>query len=199
MNQELKSALIVCVFDKSGSMRHIKDDAIGGFNSFIEKHKRMNGKTWLTLVLFDTDYEKVFDYMDVEDIKPIDTDTYVPGGCTALLNAIGRSINETKRKLALLADHVRSELVIFVILTDGLENASRKFSTSEVSRLIDHQQEIEGWEFAFLAANQDAFQGAGALSMRRCNTRGFEATRQGIRDSIDGYLDMPAFLRKKGD
>ncbi|MCA9271003.1 MAG: VWA domain-containing protein, partial [Planctomycetales bacterium] len=153
---------ITLVVDRSGSMASIREDAEGGVNDFIRRQAAEPGEAWLTLVQFDTEYEFVHRGVRVQDAAP-----YVlqPRGMTALLDAMGRAVVETGQRLARLPECDRPGLVVFVVMTDGLENSSREFSGPQVKEMIEHQQKVYNWQFTFLGANQDAFAEADAVGI----------------------------------
>lgn len=153
---------ITLVVDRSGSMGEIQSDAQGGVNAFIEKQAAEPGEALLTLVQFDTEYEFVH---KGEPIKQVPKYTLMPRGMTALLDAVGRAINETGERLAKIAEQDRPGLVVFVIMTDGLENSSHEFTSSQVKEMIEEQQTKYSWHFTFLGADQDAFAEAGKLGI----------------------------------
>ena len=174
---------IAFVLDRSGSMNPIADDAIGGFNTFLKDQQALPGQARLTLVLFDHEYLVVHNSVDIQAVGPLDSNTYVPRGMTALLDAVGRTIDDTGARLAATPEEQRPAKVIVAILTDGQENASRDYTFAKVSGMIKHQQEKYSWEFIFLAANQDAIAAAGALSIHAKDAIAFQPTGQGIRDA----------------
>ncbi len=153
---------ITLVVDRSGSMAHIREDAEGGINTFIGKQAEEAGEALLTLVQFDTEYEFVHAGVPIENASEYEL---VPRGMTALLDAVGRAINETGERLANMAEEDRPGLVTFVVVTDGHENSSKEFKKSQIKELIERQQNDYGWHFTFLAANQDAFAEAGELGI----------------------------------
>lgn len=153
---------ITLVVDRSGSMDAIKSDAEGGVNTFIAEQAKLPGEALLTLVQFDTEYEFVHKGTPV---KKVGKYKLVPRGSTALLDAVGRAINETGDRLAKMAEADRPGLVVFVIVTDGLENSSREFTKAKVKEMIEHQQRVYKWHFNYLAANQDAFAEGAALGV----------------------------------
>lgn len=153
---------ITMVVDRSGSMQGIREDAEGGINAFIDAQKQEEGETLLTLVQFDTEYEFVHNGTPVADVGAYQLK---PRGSTALLDAVGRAINETGRRLADMNEAVRPGLVVFVIVTDGQENSSREFSRAKIREMIQHQQTVYNWQFSFLAANQDAFAEGAAMGI----------------------------------
>ncbi len=176
---------LVFILDRSGSMAGLVDDTIGGFNSLIEKQKRKDGKCFVTTVLFDTRFETLHDRVDLSAIKPMTEEDYVPGGCTALLDAVG----DTIRHIAHIHRYSRPEDVpentIFVITTDGMENASRRFSTGEIRRMVEHEESKYGWQFVFLGANIDAFAAAGAIGIRPERATNFYSDADGMRLGFD--------------
>jgi len=172
---------IAFVLDRSGSMNSIAGDAIGGFNSFLAQQQAEPGEAHLTLVLFDHEYLVAQDNVDIHSVPPLDTRTYVPRGMTALLDAIGRTIDAIGTRLANTPEDQRPGKVIVAILTDGMENASRDYDNRRVADMISHQQEKYAWEFIFLAANQDAIATAQTLSIQAKDAIAFDATGQGVR------------------
>ena len=153
-------AEIIIVMDRSGSMESVKSDTIGGFNAFLKKHKEAaKGEVLVTLAQFDDRYDIVYSGNPVWTAPLLTNGTYVPRGMTALYDAVGRTINEVGSRLERTPDYDRPSKIIFVILTDGAENSSKEFSQSQVQEMIKHQQEKYSWQFVFLGADQDAFQG----------------------------------------
>jgi hypothetical protein len=143
-------------------MQEIRTDAEGGVNAFIENQAKESGQAYLTLVQFDTEYEFLHKGVSIDQVPKY---TLTPRGATALLDAIGRAINETGERLSKMDEADRPGLVVFVVMTDGLENSSREFSKSRIREMIKHQQEKYGWQFTFLGADQDAFAEADALGI----------------------------------
>ena len=158
-NKKKPTALIVCVLDRSGSMGSIIDDAIGGFNTFLETQKSNDKCTSnMTVVLFDDHYDFLCQNKPVKEIEPFSRQTWVPRGSTALLDAIGKTINTTVKDVEALDKKDQPERVIFVIVTDGQENASKEFQKSQVSDMIKDGREKRKWEFVFLAADEGGIQ-----------------------------------------
>ena len=151
---------LVFVLDKSGSMSGLEKDTIGGFNSMLAKQKEVDGECLITTVLFDNGYELLHDRIDICAVSPITEKEYSVGGSTALLDAIGRTINKISNAQRHTADEFRAENVMFVIITDGEENASREYLSDKVKAQIQRQKEKYGWEFLFLGANIDAVETA---------------------------------------
>lgn len=156
---------LVFILDKSGSMCGLEKDTIGGYNSMLEKQKKLPGECIITTVLFDNHYELLHDRIDSRAIKPITEKEYYVGGSTALLDAIGKTIHKIGMAQKNTAEDYRAEKVMFVIITDGAENASRFYSAQEVKEMIQRKKERYGWEFIFLGANIDAVETAGRFGI----------------------------------
>lgn len=155
MNQNLTE--VIFVLDRSGSMGHLTDDTIGGFNSLIEKQKEdNNGEVKVTTVLFDDYYEMLHSCIDIKEIQPLTRKEYYARGTTAMLDAVGRTIDSIGERLAATPEEERPSQILFVITTDGYENASRKYSWEKVKSMIEHQRTKYNWNFIFLGANIDA-------------------------------------------
>ncbi len=182
MNNNLTE--IACVIDRSGSMESIRDDAIGGFNSFLDTQKKQPGDARLTLVLFDNEYLVPENGTPLARVKPLDATTYVPRGSTALYDAIGRTINEVGARLASTPEPDRPGKVIVAILTDGQENASTEFSRETIATMISHQQKAYAWEFVFLAANQDAVTAAEAIAIKKADAFQFTSDKPGMANAM---------------
>ena len=170
---------LVFVLDRSGSMAGLEKDTIGGFNSLIKDQRTADGKAYVTTVLFDTEFIYVHDRADISTVTPMTERDYVPRGCTALLDAVGMTI----RHIAGIHKYSRPEDVpsktIFVITTDGMENASREFTHEKVKALIEKEQKKYGWEFMFLGANIDAAATAGSMGIERASN--YKADECGTR------------------
>lgn len=147
---------LVFILDKSGSMEGLEKDTIGGFNSMIERQKKESGEAYVSTILFNDESKVIHDRVPIKDVPKMTAEEYYVGGCTALLDAVGEAI----RHIGNIHKYARKEDVpektLFVITTDGLENASRRYNYREVKRLITNQREKYGWEFIFLGANIDA-------------------------------------------
>ena len=155
---------ITMVLDRSGSMQSIKDDTIGGFDAFISEQRRLPGRCTVSLVQFDNVYEEVYTGRDLADVPGL---TLVPRGSTAMLDAIGRAVNATGARLAAMPEDRRPGTVIVGIMTDGLENASREFTFPMVKALIEQQEQVYGWTFMYMGANQDAIEVGASLGVAR--------------------------------
>ncbi|XCP84027.1 vWA domain-containing protein [Roseburia hominis] len=151
---------LVFILDRSGSMSGLEKDTIGGFNSMLANQKGLGGECRITTVLFDNHYTLLHDRIDIRAVSPMTEKEYFVGGSTALLDAIGITIDKLIRVQKNTAEEYRAGKVIFVIITDGEENSSREYSSDKVKAMIEHEKEKYGWEFVFLGANIDAVQTA---------------------------------------
>lgn len=182
------TADITVVLDRSGSMESIKSDTIGGFNTFLQEQKdTLDEGDLLTLVQFDDQYEVVHDAVPLEKVEPLDDKTFVPRGWTALLDALGRSINSTGARLAAMKEEDRPKKVIFVIVTDGLENRSKEFKHKQIMEMIEHQSEKYSWDFIYLGANQDAIKVGNSLGIATSDSMTYAATSSGTRGAWKGF------------
>ena len=169
---------ITVVLDRSGSMASVADDTRGGFDTFVADQKKAPGEAVLTLVQFDDTYEFVYNARPIRDIGKLE---FVPRGSTALLDAIGRAINETGDRLRKMRESDRPGKVVFVIITDGQENASHEFTKAKVNDMISHQRNQYKWEFVFLGANQDAIQEASAIGISGLNAMTYSHNAGGVK------------------
>lgn len=171
---------IICILDRSGSMHPTLDDAIGGFNQFLQEQRREPGEARITTVLFNHKRETLYTALPLPQAPDMDHNTWRPTGQTALLDAIGYVLHDQ-------SDRIRqegwSENVIVCILTDGQENASRYFSNYSLAALI-HEKEAAGWSFVFLAANQDAFNTARAMGMSEEHVMNYETAGGGTHEAF---------------
>lgn len=176
----MKSEIVV-ILDRSGSMGTIKDDAIGGYNTFIEEQKKVKGEATVTLVQFDHEYDVIYENIPINEVVPLNGSTYVPRGMTALYDAIGRTINKVAaRHTCPICD--KDTKIIFAILTDGQENCSKEFRQSAINDMITKRRGHDYyWEFIFLAANQDAFATGSALGINSVDTFNFCADSDGTK------------------
>ena len=158
---------IVFILDRSGSMRGLEKDTIGGYNGMMDKQKKEEGEALVTTVLFDDRIEVPYDRVPLGDLPEMTEEVYFVRGCTALLDAVGTTVERIATIHKYAREEDRPEHTIFIITTDGLENASRRFTYAQVKRLIGRQQEEYGWEFIFLGANIDAVKAAGDMGIRR--------------------------------
>ncbi|RDU36003.1 VWA domain-containing protein [Neobacillus piezotolerans] len=177
MNKDLTE--IIFLLDRSGSMAGLEQDTIGGFNSFLKRQTTLEGETVVSTVLFDDKYELVWEGINAKSAVLTEKEYFVRGS-TALLDAVGRAIVDVGCRLSKSEENRRPGKVIFVITTDGMENASREFTYEKVKELIRHQQEKYSWEFIFMGANIDAAQEAGNLGIQPTHAYRFEASHTGV-------------------
>ena len=186
---------LVFILDRSGSMSGLEGDTIGGFNSLVEKQKQQRGKCLVTTVLFDSRVVTLHDRVELQDLRPMTREDYCVGGCTALLDALGGTI----RHIANIHRYARPEDVpartSFVIMTDGLENASRCFGSDEVKRMIRHEKEKYGWEFLFLTANIDAVETAERIGIQRDRAVNYHPDELGDRKANKSVSDAVSARR----
>lgn len=172
---------ITIVLDRSGSMQVVAADTIGGFNRFIDEQRNAAGTATLTLHQFDTIYETVFAAKDVKTAPHLTTETFVPRGGTALLDAIGVALTETGKRLEKTPEQERAGAVVFVIITDGEENSSHEFNRETIFNMIAHQREKYHWQFVFLGANQDAIQTAQGMCISPANSMTYAHNTAGTK------------------
>ena len=173
------STEIVFILDRSGSMHGLENDTIGGYNSLLEKQKLEEGSARVTTVLFDDEVETLHDRIDIRAISPLTQKDYFVRGCTALLDAIGSTIERIANVQKHTAAEYRANNVLFVITTDGLENASHHYSAKHVRDMIQRQKERYGWEFLFLGANIDAAKEAARFGIAEDHAANYHADREG--------------------
>lgn len=174
----MKSTEVIFVIDKSGSMGNLVSDTIGGFNGFIESQKAQDDKTTLTTILFDTEWKIMHDGVDVHNVKPMTTLDYIPGGGTAMLDAVGEIINKVQERHDNLGNE-KPDNVLFVIITDGEENSSHRFKKSQIEKMIKHQTNGHGWKFMFLGANMDAVKEAESIGINKDYALNYSWSPQG--------------------
>lgn len=193
MNMNLTE--IIFLLDRSGSMGGLQSDTIGGFNAFIEKQRQLKGETIVTAVLFDDRYEILWNGIDVNKIKLTDKEYYVRGS-TALLDAVGKTILDVGYRLSQASEEQKSGKVIFVITTDGMENASHEFTYKKIKEIIKHQKEKYNWEFIFLGANIDARKEADNIGIDMNNAYSFEASKIGVESMYQMVCEAVSEKRK---
>lgn len=182
---------ITIVLDRSGSMESIKNDTIGGFNSFLSDQQKADGEGLFTLVQFDDRYEVNCSAINLKDALALNDKTFSPRGSTALLDAIGRTIQSTGKRLDAIQEDDKPAKVVFVIITDGFENASKTYNQHTINDMIAHQRDVYLWEFVFLGANQDAISTASGLGINAANAITYAANAAGasaVMDSLSSNL-----------
>ena len=176
---------LVFILDRSGSMSGLERDTIGGFNAFVEKQKKAEGEALLSAVLFSDGSEVIYDRVDIRKVEPMTDAQYCVGGCTALLDAIGGAVRHIKNVHKYAREEDRPAKTVFVITTDGMENASRNYGYDEVRRIVRHEQEKYGWEFLFLGANMDAISAARSFGIRADRAVRYKSDRAGTALNYD--------------
>ena len=171
---------LIFILDRSGSMGGLEADTIGGYNSLLTKQKAIKGECRITTVLFDNVVELLHDRTDLQAVSPLSDTDYTVRGSTALLDAIGSTINKIGNAIKHTAEDYRPEKVLVVIITDGMENASRYYGADQVKRMIKRQQDKYGWEFIFLGANIDAVETAGRYGIRPDRASRYHNDKEGI-------------------
>ena len=187
---------IIFILDRSGSMQGLEKDTIGGFNSLIEKQKKIEGDALISTVLFANESKVIHDRVDVKDVKPMTENNYITGGCTALLDAIGNAIHHISNIHKYARKEDVPEHTLFVITTDGMENASRTYTYPKVKKLIENQKEKHGWEFMFLGANIDAVNVASYMGIDENRAVNFNCDSEGTDLNYEVLNDTIGVLRK---
>ena len=170
---------MVFILDRSGSMSGLESDTIGGYNAMLAKQQKEPGEAVITTVLFDDQYELLHDRINLRGVAPITDKEYYVRGNTALLDAVGKTINKIGNAQKHTAEDERAEHVVVVIATDGMENASREFNEEKVRRMIEHQKSKYGWEFIFLGANIDAIATAERYGIGKDRAANYHADAEG--------------------
>ena len=195
-NKKNNATELVFILDRSGSMAGLENDTIGGFNAMIDKQKKQEGDAWVTTVLFDHEIVTLHDRVKLCDLQPLTDRDYTVRGCTALLDAIGQTVAHIKD----VHRYIRPEDVpantVFVITTDGLENASTRYSADAVKKLIEQQKE-SGWEFLFLGANIDAVETAASFGIAPDRAANYHADRKGTKTVFHAVADAVCCMREQ--
>ena len=182
---------LVLVLDKSGSMQGLESDTIGGFNSMIKKQKALDVPVRVTAVLFNDKADVLYESRSIHSVHALTEKEYEVGGTTALLDAVGSTILNVDQK----GNVKKGTKVVFVIITDGMENASREFTKTKVKQMISDKQEKYGWDFIYLGANIDAAEEAGAIGVKKANAVTYRNTESGVRanyDAVSAYVKEAA-------
>ena len=185
---------VVFILDRSGSMSGLEDDTIGGFNSTLDKQRKIEGEVLVSTVLFDHESVVIHDRVPIADVKPLTQDEYFVRGNTALLDAIGDAIKHIKIVHKYAREEDRPEKTLFVITTDGMENSSRKFSYNDIKKLIEEQQ-AKGWEFLFLGANIDSVSVAGRMGIQASRAVNYRNDSRGNRRKYEAVSHFMADMR----
>lgn len=207
---------LVFILDRSGSMSGLESDTIGGFNGMLGKQKKEEGEANVTTVLFDDQIDIIHDRFPIDVVKPLTEEDYYVRGCTALLDAVGSTVKKVENIQNRLPEELKAEKVIFVITTDGQENASQEYSAKMVKKMIEQSQE-RGWQFLFLGANIDAAEEAEKIGIRRTHAASYKNDSRGVQLNFQAterilscirspecsvkelYLKIPEYLRPVKD
>jgi uncharacterized protein YegL len=186
---------LVIILDRSGSMAGLESDTIGGFNGMLEKQKATEGEVLVSTVLFDGRSEVLYDRVPLAEVPKMTEKEYYVRGCTALLDAIGGAIHHIGNIHKYAREEDRPEKTIFVITTDGMENASREYSYDRVKEMVERQQEKYGWEFLFLGANMDAIRTAGRFGIRADRAANYHSDHIGTALNYEVLADTVCEMR----
>lgn len=187
---------IVFILDRSGSMHGLEADTIGGFNSMIEKQKKETGEALVSTILFDNAAEVIHDRVSLKDIRKLTSRDYCAKGCTALLDAVGGAIHHIGNIHKYARPEDVPEHTLFIITTDGMENASRRYNSMEVKKMITRQKEKYGWEFLFLGANIDAVETAAGFGIGADRAVNYRADSQGTQLNYEVLGDAVSAVRQ---
>lgn len=190
---------IIFIMDRSRSMSGLESDTIGGYNSFLETQRKVEGEAQVTTVLFDDKYELLHDAVDIKNVNHITAKEYFARGKTALLDAIGKTIFDVGLRLSNTSESERPSKVIFVITTDGQENASREFSYNKINAMISEQHNKYSWEFIFLAANINAAKEAKSLGIKSSRAANYVADSNGTNGMYFTIAQNVASFRQTGE
>jgi uncharacterized protein YegL len=187
---------MVFILDRSGSMGGLESDTIGGFNAMIEKQKKQEGKAYVTTVLFDHEVNVLHDRVALDEIQPMTDKDYTVRGTTALIDAIGMTIGRIKGQHKELSEDEVPEHTIFVITTDGMENASKEYSSKDVKKMIEHQKKKHNWEFLFIGANIDAVETAKHFGIDKNRAVNYKADARGTGVLYNAVSSVVGSVRK---
>ena len=179
-------------------MSSLATDTIGGYNSFIEKQKKESGKAEITTVLFDNQYEKITDGVDIKDVKELTSAEYYARGTTALLDAVGMTITDTLGKMEKAGICPAKRRVLIMIMTDGYENASKEYSKADVKALVEATTKNYNWNYIFMGANIDSVAEAGSIGISRRHAANYSHDHKGVRESFDRMNEAAMEVRESG-
>ena len=185
------------LLDRTGSMEAIRDDTIGGFNTFLKDQKAMPGEATLSLIQFDSQnpYEVIHDFKPLKDVPELTRETFVPRAMTPLLDAIGRTINDVESRVKALGEH----RVVVVIITDGQENASREFRKDQIEKMVREKQSSDKWQFAFLSADLASIGDAMSWGFRAQSTMAYDPNQAGVKNMYTAMSQSIASYRAGKD
>ena len=187
---------VVFILDRSGSMRGLEADTIGGFNSMIEKQRKEEGEAYISTVLFDDQTEVIYDRVSVDKVEPMNDRQYYVRGCTALLDAIGGAINHIANVHRYAREEDRPEKTMFIITTDGMENSSRMYTYKMVKKMVEKEKKKYGWEFLFLGANIDAIETAGRFGIGADRAFNYECDSVGVSLNYQAISQTVSAVRR---
>ena len=190
---------MVFILDRSGSMHGLESDTIGGFNSMLDKQKSEEGEAYVTTVLFDDTCETIHDRLPVLNVPQMTAKQYEVRGCTALLDAIGSTVNHVMNIHKYAREEDVPEHTMVVIMTDGMENASRNYSYDDVKKLISAQEKEKGWHFVFMGANIDAVETGSMIGVKASRAVNFANDSRGQRLNYEAISCMASDVRHLGD
>jgi len=193
-----KMTELVFILDRSGSMAGLESDTIGGYNAMLAQQKLVDGEACVTTVLFNHQYILLHDRIDIKAVSPITNKEYEVGGTTALLDAIGTTIYKIINVQKHTAEEYRADKVLFVIITDGMENSSREYDYDTVKKMVERQKNEFGWEFIFLGANIDAIEVAGRFGIARNRAQNYHADALGVMLNFAVAGEVVENYRKSG-
>lgn len=189
---------LVFIIDRSGSMSGLEEDTIGGFNAMLQEQQDVEGEAFVTTVLFDDQYELLHDHVNIQAVAPLTRKDYTVRGSTALLDAIGMTIHKIKKIQRSASEGSRAEKVLFIIITDGQENASRHYTVDMIRERIEHQKQKYGWEFIFFGANMDAIAEAAKIGIAADRARNYSADSCGTQSAYTAMSVMSSAFRSGG-
>ena len=192
-----KATELVFILDRSGSMSGLESDTIGGFNGMLQKQKKETGIANITTVLFDDQYELMHDRVSIDKVTSITDREYYVRGTTALFDAIGKTIHRMVHVQKQAMTEGVTQEVVFVIITDGMENASSEFRATQVKTLIEHQKSFYGWEFIFLGANIDAVEAAQQIGIEEDRAVNYHADAEGVKLNFSAISEAVSVLRSE--
>ncbi|MCR4585822.1 MAG: VWA domain-containing protein [Lachnospiraceae bacterium] len=190
---------VVFILDRSGSMSGLEKDTIGGFNSMIEKQKKEEGEAYISTVLFDDRSEVIYDRVPVTKVELMNENQYYVRGCTALLDAIGGAIRHIANVHKYAREEDRPEKTLFIITTDGMENASRTYDFKTVKKMVEKEKEKYGWEFLFLGANIDSIEVAGRFGISADRAIDYVCDEEGTALHYQALSETVSAFRKAGN
>lgn len=196
MNHHLTD--ITIVLDRSASMHVVREATVNGYNTFVREQAKLPGQALLSLVQFDDQYDTVYSGVECSQVKPLTEAAFIPRGNTALLDAIGRTIDTVGVRLDAMPEAQRPGKVVIVIHTDGMENASRRYTRSQVFEMITHQREVYGWDFVFLGANQDAIAAGAAIGVPAHSSLSYAHDDDGASAVMDAMSNYVGTVRSLG-